>query len=190
MIGALSMAATSVIGTITATTTSLVVWFEIRIVPTWAAGFGKVAAEKQRQTAALRVMKEGNAAVQSQLYLQEQTGAAIERAAPPANISTTVTNGLMLGEQTSVVRSKVAANNAAFMSGFYARSSSDPGVVIERHKPYCSQADVDRGRCDKAVSPTMQNADLMVNTILNRVKASTRPWPTKNVTPAWRSSGT
>jgi len=37
MITALSMAATSVIGTITTTTTSLVVWFEIRIVPTWAA---------------------------------------------------------------------------------------------------------------------------------------------------------
>ena len=167
MIAALSMAATKVIGTITMTTSSLVTWFEIRIAPTWAAGFGKVMAEKQRQTASLRVFKEGNAAVASQLYMQEQAAAAAERSVPPANLTTTVTNGALLAEQTSVVRSKVAANNAAFMADFYAKSSSDPGVVIERHKPYCSQADVDRGRCDKAVSPTMQNADLMVNTVLN-----------------------
>lgn len=167
MIAALSMAATRGIGTITTTTTSLVTWFEVRIVPAWDAGFGKVMAEKQRQTASLRVFKEGNAAVASQLYMQEQATVAAENFMPPANLTTTVTNGALLAEQTAVVRSKVAANNAAFMADFYAKSSSDPGIVIERHKPYCAQADVDRGRCDKAVSPTMQNADLMVNTVLN-----------------------
>jgi len=167
MIAALSMAAAKNIASITLNVSAMVTWFEVRIVPTWAAGFGKVMAEKQRQTASLRVFKEGNATVATQLYMQEQVGAAAERAVPPANLTTTVTNGAMLGEQTSVVRSKVSANNAAFMADFYAKTSADPGVVVERHKPYCSQADVDRGRCDKAVSPTMQNADLMVNTVLN-----------------------
>lgn len=167
MIAALSMAAAKNIASITLNVSAMVTWFEVRIVPTWAAGFGKVMAEKQRQTASLRVFKEGNAAVASQLYMQEQTAAAAERAVLPANLTTTVTNGAMLGEQTSIVRSKVGANNAAFMADFYAKNSADPGVVIERHKPYCSQVDVERARCDKAVSPTMQNADLMVNTVLN-----------------------
>lgn len=167
MIAALSMAAAKNIAAITMNVSAMVTWFEVRIVPTWAAGFGKVMAEKQRQTASLRVFKEGNAAVASQLYMQEQTAAAAERAVLPANLTTTVTNGAMLGEQTSIVRQKVAANNAAFMADFYAKNSADPGVVIERHKPYCSQVDVERARCDKAVSPTMQNADLMVNTVLN-----------------------
>lgn len=167
MIAALSMAAAKNIASITLNVSAMVTWFEVRIVPTWAAGFGKVMAEKQRQTASLRVFKEGNAAVASQLYMQEQTAAAAERAVLPANLTTTVTNGAMLGEQTNIVRSKVAANNAAFMADFYAKNSADPGIVIERHKPYCSQVDVERARCDKAVSPTMQNADLMVNTVLN-----------------------
>lgn len=167
MIAALSMAAAKNIASITTNVSAMVTWFEVRIVPTWAAGFGKVMAEKQRQTASLRVFKEGNAAVASQLYMQQHAAEAAERAVLPANLTTTVTNGVLLSEQTAIVRSKVAANNAAFMSDFYAKNSTDPGVVIERHKPYCSQVDVERARCEKAVSPTMQNADLMVNTVLN-----------------------
>ena len=167
MIAALSMAAAKNIASITTNVSAMVTWFEVRIVPTWAAGFGKVMAEKQRQTASLRVFKEGNAAVASQLYMQQHAAEAAERAVLPANLTTTVTNGVLLSEQTAIVRSKVAANNAAFMSDFYAKNSTDPGVVIERHKPSCSQVDVERARCEKAVSPTMQNADLMVNTVLN-----------------------
>lgn len=167
MIAALSMAAAKNIASITLNVSAMVTWFEVRIVPTWAAGFGKVMAEKQRQTASLRVFKEGNAAVASQLYMQQHVAEAAERAVLPANLTTTVTNAVLLSEQTSIARSKVAANNAAFMAEFYAKNSADPGVVIERHKPYCSQVDVERARCDKAVSPTMQNADLMVNTVLN-----------------------
>lgn len=162
-----SMSATAVITSLTAATTAVVGWLELRTTPSWAAGFGKVTAEKQRQTASLRVFGEGKTAVQSQLVMQEQGSIAAEQGVPPANLTTSVTNGALLSEQGAIVRQKIAANDAAFMADFYAKKSSDPGVVIERHKPYCSQGDVDRGRCDKAVSPTMQNADLSVNTIIN-----------------------
>lgn len=167
MITALGMAAMNVMGSITLKAATLVEWVEVRLVPGWDAGVAKAVAEKQKQTASIRVFKDGAAAVGSQLYMQEQAATAAERAVPPANLTTTVTNGAMLSEQTSIVRGKVAINDAAFMAGFYSKKSVDPWAVIERHKPYCSQIDVDRGRCDKAVSPTMQNADLMVNTILN-----------------------
>ncbi len=167
MIAALSLAATGVISTITATTTTLVNWFELRIVPTWASGFGKLMAEKQRQTASLRLLKQGNIAVRSQIYMQEQAAVAIEQRTPPANLTSTVTNSAMLAEQTSLVRAKLAANDAAVMADFYTTKSVDPAIVIERHKPYCSQADVDRARCETAASPTMQNADLAINSILN-----------------------
>lgn len=167
MIAALSMAAMNVMGSITLKAATLVEWVEVRLVPGWDAGVAKAVAEKQKQTASIRVFKDGAAAVGSQLYMQEQAAAAAERAIPPANLTTTITNGVMLSEQTSIVRSKIAVNDAAFMAEFYSKKSADPGVVIERHKPYCAQMDVNRGRCDKAVSPTMQNADLMVNTILN-----------------------
>lgn len=167
MIAALSMAATQVIQSITTSTSTLVEWLGVRIDPAWSNGFARTVAEKQKQTASIRVFNDGAAAVTSQLYMQEKAASAAERAVQPANLSTTVTNGAMLSEQTSIVRTKSASNDAAFMADFYTRKSTDAGVVIERHKPYCSQTDVDRGRCDKAVSPTMQNADMMVNTILN-----------------------
>lgn len=167
MVSAIGMAAVKNIASITLNTGKVVSWFESRIVPTWAVGFGKLMAEKQRQTASLRVFKEGNAAVAGSLYLQEQVGVAAENAIPPANLTTSVTNGKLLSEQASVVRAKIAANNATLAAGFLSGKSADPGAVLEQHKPYCSTADVERGRCEKAVSPTMQNADLTVNTLLN-----------------------
>lgn len=167
MITSLNSSAASVIRDVTGAVSSMATWASFRINPAWGNGFGKTMAEKQKQTASIRVFKDGAAAVASQLYMQEQSAAAAEQSTLPASLTTTVTNAAMLSEQTSIVRTKTAANNAAFMADFYSTKSTDPGVVIERHKPYCSQVDVDRGRCDKASSPTIQNADLMVNTILN-----------------------
>lgn len=166
-ISAFSSAATSVISNITTSVTTVVTLIETRINPIWENGFGKSMAEKQRQTASIKTFKEGASAVTTQLYMQEQSAAAAERSVVPASITSTVTNAAMLSEMTNVVRAKTAANNAAIMADFYAKKSADPGIVIERHKPYCSQADVDRGRCERVASPTMQNADLTVNTILN-----------------------
>ena len=167
MISALGSAATSVIGNITTSVTTVTTLIETRVNPIWANGFGKTIEEKQRQTASIKTFNEGAGSVATQIYMQEQSAAAAERSVLPASITSTVTNAAMLSEMTNIVRAKTAANDASIMADFYSRKSIDSSVVIERHKPYCSQADVDRGRCANAASPTMQNADLTLNTILN-----------------------
>lgn len=167
MISALGSAATNVMTKITTTLTSMVAMINGQIIPVWVNGFAKAETEKQKQTASIRTLKEGRGAVDMQFYMQDQSAAAAERSVLPASITSTVTNAAMLSEMTNVVRSKIATNDAAIMGEFYATKSVGPGVVIERHKPYCSQAEVDNGRCDKAATPTLQNADLMVNTVLN-----------------------
>lgn len=167
MISALGSAATSAMSNITSTVTTITTMITLQINPTLANGFGKAMAEKQKQTASIKTFNQGAVAVKTQLYMQEQSAAAAERSVLPASITSTVTNAAMLSEMTSIVRSKTAANDASIMADFYSKKSADSGVVIERHKPYCSQADVDRSRCAKAASPTMQNADLTVNTIFN-----------------------
>lgn len=167
MISALGSAATNVMSSISSALTSVITLIEMRANPILANGFGKTIEEKQRQTASIKTFNEGAVSVATQLYMQEQSAAAAERSVLPASITSTVTNAAMLSEMTSIVRSKTAANDASIMADFYSKKSADSGVVIERHKPYCSQADVDRSRCAKAASPTMQNADLTVNTIFN-----------------------
>jgi len=167
MIQALSQAAAKVIGNISSTANTMISWMEIRLTPTWANGISRLMAEKQKQTAYFRTFKQGDAAVKGQLYLQEQAGAAAERAIAPSGLTTTVTSAALMSEQGQIVRSKIVANDAAFMSTFYSKNATDINIVIERHKPYCTEAEVTKGICDKAASPTMENADLMVNTVLN-----------------------
>jgi len=167
MIQALSQAASKVIGNISSTASTMISWAETKLIPTWANGISRLVAEKQKQTAYLRTFKQGDAAVKGQLYMQEQVGAAAERAVPPSGLTTTVTSAALMSEQGQIVRSKIAANDASFMNAFYSQNSADLNVVIERHKPYCTDTEATKGLCDKAASPTMENADLMVNTVLN-----------------------
>ena len=98
----------------------------------------------------------GNANAKCVCEVWSPVAIAAERAVPPANLATTVINGAMLGEQTGIVREKIAANHASLMTDFYTMNPADPNIVIERHRPYCSRADVDGGRCDKAAAPTMR----------------------------------
>lgn len=162
-----STAGTAVVGAIGAMTTAMVGWIEIRILPVWPSGFGKINAEFMKQTASVRVMKEGNLTVDTQLHMQEASAVALENAVPPAHLSTTVTNGLMLGEQAPIVAAKKASGDLAFMSDYYSDKNVGAGAVIKRHEPYCANADVALGRCSAAATDTMQNADITVNTVLN-----------------------
>ncbi len=167
MITAVGLAATKNIGSITKNTGTLIDWLEVRLVPGWERGFAKTMAEEAKQTASYKTFNQGSAAVAGQLQMQAAAGEAAERAVQPASLTTTITNSVMLAEQTSIVRSKATAYDAFFMAGFFSKTAVDYGIVIERHKPYCSQQDANRGRCVAAASPTMQNADLTLNTILN-----------------------
>ena len=130
-------------------------------------GFGRYTLETNRQTAYQRTFQQGQIAVNSALYMQERTGEAVENAVPAAQQSTTVTNSAMLGEQAGIVRQQISKADVDFMSSFYATKAVDASVVLNRHKPYCSDADVSMGRCSSAASDQMQNADLTINTIMN-----------------------
>lgn len=129
--------------------------------------FGKLYAEKSKQTAVQRTFKQGSTAVDSQFYMQERAGEAAERAVVPAQQAVTITSAALLSEQSGIVRQKIAKMDGDFSKNFYKLKPVDQSVVIERHKPYCSGTDLDLGRCDTLASPTMQNADLSVTTFLN-----------------------
>lgn len=162
-----STAGAAIVSAIGAMTTAMVGWIEIRILPIWPSGVGKVNAELMKQTAAGRIMKEGRLTVDTQLHMQEVSATAIENAVAPAHLSTTVTNGLLLGEQASIVAAKKTRGDAVFMSDYFSDKNVGASAVLKRHEPYCSNVDVTRGRCSIAATDTMQNADLIVNTVIN-----------------------
>lgn len=162
-----SAAGSAVVSAIGAMTTAIVVWIEVHILPVWPSGFGKISAELMKQTASVRVMREGQLAVDTQLHMQKASAVAIENAVPPAHLATTVTNGVMLGEQAPIVAAKKSSGDAAFMADYFSDKNIGLSAVIARHAPYCANADVARGRCAPAATDTMQNADLTVNTVLN-----------------------
>lgn len=145
-----------------------VAWLE-RLNTTIAVGFGKVSAEIQRQTAALRVMEEGNAAVAAQFHMEKaRADAAVKYALSPracfevaaASASTTA------GEEIHQAVAKVSR----MLEGrtlFTANTSAAIGRMHDEHfSKYCSQQDADLGRCQVA-DPTLQNADVRADTLLN-----------------------
>jgi len=158
-------AGTVVVTSITTSVTTLVNVIELQLSPSWSNGFAKQMGEMQKQTAANKIYKQGELAVQSQLHMQETAAEAAERAVTPAQQNVTLSSALMLSEQRNVVREKVAAADQAFAAEVYSATVKDSGTVIARHEPYCSSSDKARGRCEALASSTMQNADLTVNTI-------------------------
>ncbi|KAG0186589.1 hypothetical protein DFQ28_007594 [Apophysomyces sp. BC1034] len=159
-------AGTAVVSAITAATGSIVGVGQLLYV-SLDSGFAKLYAELGKQSAMQRTFKQGSVAVESQLYMQERVGEAAERAVVPAQQAVTVTSAALLSEQSSIARQKITKSDLDFSNEFYSIKPVDPAVVVDRHKPYCSGVDQERGRCDVLASPTMQNADINVNTITN-----------------------
>lgn len=159
----------SVITSVTESATNIInsIAGDGKIFTTWNNGMGKWYTEIEKQTAAQKVFSEGDITVNSQFYLQERASEAAEHAVTPAQQSQTIINAMLLAEQSSIVRQKISKNDMDFMADFYAIKATDPTIVIERHKPYCSATDQKRGRCDTIAPSTMQNADIDINTIFN-----------------------
>lgn len=147
---------------------AVVAWLE-RLNATIAVGFGKVSADIQRQTAALRVMKEGSTAVRTQLFMEKvRADAAVKHELSPracfevaaAKASTTA------GEE---VHQAVAKVNRMLSERtlFTTNTSAAIGKMYDEHaSKYCSQEDADLGRC-QATDPSLQNADVRADTLLN-----------------------
>jgi len=160
-------AGSSVITTITTSATQLVGYIEGRLNTTLTMGFDRTYGELSKQTASRRVFLQGRLAADNELYMQEATARAAERGVTPAQQSATVTNALLLGEQSQVVRKKVSKLDADFQTYLTTPASGYNEALIERHRPYCSGADAARERCSPAAAPQLQDADLHINTVLN-----------------------
>ncbi|MFA7292171.1 MAG: hypothetical protein WC023_07960 [Rhodocyclaceae bacterium] len=147
---------------------AVVAWLQL-LNTTIAAGFGKVSAEIQRQTAATRVMEEGSTAVRTQLFMEKiRADAAVKYELSPracfevsaARASTTA--GEEIHQAVVDVSRKLAAHTL-----FTANTSAAVSKMHDEHvSKYCSQADADIGRC-QVTDPTLQNADIRADTLLN-----------------------
>lgn len=147
---------------------AVVAWLE-RLNATIAVGFGKVSADIQRQTAALRVMEEGGTAVRTQLFMEKaRADAAVKYELSPracfevaaARASTTA------GEEVHQAVAKVS-RMLAERTMFTANTSAAIGKMYDEHaSKYCSQQDADLGRC-QVIDPSLQNADVRADTLLN-----------------------
>lgn len=143
-------------------------WLE-RLNATIAVGFGKVLAEIQRQTAALRVMEEGSTAVRTQLFMEKvRADAAVKYELSPracfevaaASASTTA------GEEVHQAVAKVSRMLDRHTL-FTANTSATIGRMHDEHlAKYCSQQDADLGWC-QVTDPALQNADIRADTLLN-----------------------
>lgn len=147
-----------------ATSLAEILW---EINTTWGQGFTKHVSELAKQTAAEKVFWEGRLAVDSQLFMQERAAEAANNAVPPAQQALTMSNAAMLGDHYSSVRAKLTKLNKDFSDEFYGSAAADSIAVFKRHEPYCSGTDFERGRCAAIAAPTIQNADLSINTVFN-----------------------
>ncbi len=190
-------------GAIESAKLTVVAWLE-RLNTTIATGFGKVMAEIQRQTAALRTMEEGNAAVLSQLHMERARAEAATRYEPSPRLCFEASGGAASGvASTSVDQTWRGLNDKASARALFTPNTSAAVAKLydEHASKYCSQQDADLGRCS-AVDPKMQNADVRADVLLNTpsytpeqiaaaqafVTNVANPVPTQNIPASWEKT--
>lgn len=182
----------------------LVSWLE-RLNLTIEAGFGRLNAEIAKQTAAMRTFAQGNAAVQSQLYMEKARADAQTRYEPSPRQCFEAAGGAGAGVAgaSAVQASRTLNSNFASRTLFTPNTSAAVGKIYDDHvDKYCSQQDVDLGRCSRPVDPSMQNADVRADATLNTssytpdqitaarafVNNVANPIPTQNIPKDWEKT--
>ncbi len=197
-------AGAAVSAAIATATTTIVLWLE-RLNTTIASGFGKVMAEIQRQTAAIRTMEEGNAAVQSQIYMEKARADAQVKYELSPRVCYETAGGASATVAAGEVRETLSDLNRDFAqrSMFTPNTAAAVGKIFDDHvSKYCSQQDVDLGRCSRVADTTLQNADVRADATLNTssytsdqltaartfVNNVANPMPTQNIPKNWEST--
>jgi hypothetical protein len=190
-------------GAIESAKLTVVAWLE-RLNTTITIGFGKVMAEIQRQTASLRTMEEGNAAVLSQLHMERARAEAATRYEPSPRLCFEASGGAASGVAGAGVDQTWRGLNdkAAARTLFTPNTSAAVARIYDDHaSKYCSQQDADFGRCS-AVDPKLQNADVRADVVLNTssytpeqiaaaqafVTNVANPVPTQNIPASWEKT--
>jgi len=161
-------------------------------------------AEIQRQTASLRTMEEGNAAVLSQLHMERARADAATRYEPSPRLCFEASGGAASGVAGAGVTQTWRGLNdkAAARTLFTPNTSAAVAKLYDDHaSKYCSQQDADLGRCS-AVDPKLQNADVRADSVLNTssytpeqiaaaqafVTNVANPVPTQNIPKDWEQT--
>ena len=196
-------AGAAVSAAIATATTTIVLWLE-RLNITIASGFGKVMAEIQRQTASIRTMEEGNAAVQSQLFMEKARADAQVKYELSPRVCFETAGGASATVAAGEVRETLNDLNRDFAKRtmFTPNTAAAVGKIYDDHADkYCSQQDADLGRC-RAVDANLQNADVRADATLNTTSYSAaqidaarafvnnvaNPVPTQNIPKDWEKT--
>ncbi len=189
-----------VAGAIESSKLVIVAWLE-RLNITIATGFGKVMAEIQRQTASIRAMEEGNAAVQSQFFMERARAEAQVKYELSPRICFETAGGASATVAAGEVKETLNELNRDFArrTMFTPNTSAAVRRLYDEHATkYCSAQDEALGRCT-AVDSQLQNADVRADAALNTasytpaqidaarafVNNVANPMPTQNIPMDW-----
>lgn len=183
---------------------AIVAWLEKANI-TISSGFGRLNAEIAKQTAAMRAFEQGNAAVQAQMVMER----ARAEAAVKYRMSPRVCYEIAGGSSATVAAGEVKETLNDLNRDFAKRTLFTPntmaavGRIYDDHaNKYCSQQDVDQGRCSRAADLRLQDADVRADTMLNsssytpeQIVAArafvinvTNPMPTQNIPQKWEAT--
>ena len=198
-------AAGSAVSASIGTAASLIIEQLVQINLTISNGFGKLYGEIAKQTASMRTFEQGNAAVQSQLLMEKaRADAQVKYELSPRTCFETA-GGSAAAVAAGEVKQTINELNRDFAKRtlFTPNTSAAVGKIYDDHvSKYCSQQDVDLGRCSRAVDPTLQNADVRADATLNTasytpeqivaarafVSNVANPVPTQNIPKDWEKS--
>lgn len=172
---------------------------------TISIGFAKLYGEIQKQTAAMRTFEQGNAAVQSQLFIEKaRADAQVKYELSPRVCFETAgaaAASVAAGEtrQTTAELNRDSAKRTMFTAN---TSAAVVGLYDDHVSKYCSQQDADLGRCSRPAAAALQNADVRADATLNvssyspeQIAAArafvanvTNPIPTQNIPKDWEKT--
>ena len=139
----------------------------------------QISANTEKQTAAQKEMTQAQITYQGQLEAQRVTARALENASgsgTPPNACETIEVGQQIGGTAENARytGKAVARANTNRSTYTQSAAADASEMYKNHSElYCSDIDAKRGRCTVAADPTMQDADIRVDTILAPISGDT-----------------
>ncbi len=168
-------------------------------------GFARVAGEIQKQTAAMRSIQQGNVAVQSQLYMEKARADAQIRyeLSPRACFESASASSAALATGETQRWQQALDSDFASRTLFTPNTTAAVAKAYDGHaENYCSEQDVELGRCARPATLQLQNADVRADATLGvssytpaQIAAArafvnnvVNPVPTQNIPRGWEKT--
>ncbi|MDH0342166.1 hypothetical protein [Chromobacterium haemolyticum] len=197
-------AGASVSAAIATAASTIVTWLE-KINLTIENGFGKLYSEISKQTAEQRVFEQGTIAANTQIYMEKARADAAVRYELSPRVCYETAGGAAVGLASGETRENLNDLNKNFSQRtlFTPNTAAAVAKIYDDHtSKYCSQQDVQLGRCSSPVDPKLQNADVRADAMLNYSSLSpaqvaaaqalvnnlANPIPTQNIPKNWEKS--